>query len=230
MKKIIPFFFLLAGCVKNNLTAPASAIPQTEAIVLPLNIICAGNSLTWGYRLPDPATESYPAQLQALLPLDTVLNKGVNGITTPQMQARLSTDVYPFYDSTKTNVVIAWEVGNDIYFNGVSYMTAYNNFVTYCDSVRAHGFKVVVINLPYRNNYYYSGNLITPGGDDTTQYSQKLLSVNTLLKQNWRTFADKFVKVPFSTYDTTDYIFDYIHLTQVGYQKIDSVILKNLPK
>lgn len=228
--KYLLIILLLTSCQKSNLTAVNNAIPKSESIVLEKNILCLGNSLTWGYRLSDPATQSYPAQLQVLLPIDSVFNKGINGITTEQMQGRLSTDVYPFYDSGKNNIVIAWEIGNDIYFNGTTAAAAYNNFVTYCDSVKAHGFKVVVINLPYRNNYYYLGNLITPGGDDTTQYTAKINSVNTLLKNNWRSFADKFVKVPFTSYDTTDYIFDHIHLTEAGYAKIDSVIIKNLPK
>lgn len=32
-----------------------------------IKVACVGNSITSGYTLPDPATQSYPAQLQKLL-------------------------------------------------------------------------------------------------------------------------------------------------------------------
>lgn len=32
-----------------------------------VKVACVGNSITYGYTLPDPATDSYPSQLQQLL-------------------------------------------------------------------------------------------------------------------------------------------------------------------
>lgn len=47
-----------------------------------IKVACVGNSITYGYTLPNPATDSYPSQLQQLLG-DTyeVGNFGKSGAT-----------------------------------------------------------------------------------------------------------------------------------------------------
>ncbi len=48
----------------------------------PVRVACIGNSITFGYLLPDPATESYPSQLQEMLGEGyTVGNFGRSGAT-----------------------------------------------------------------------------------------------------------------------------------------------------
>lgn len=48
----------------------------------PLKIVCLGDSITYGYKLADPAKQSYPAQLARLSRGQwNVLNSGVNGAT-----------------------------------------------------------------------------------------------------------------------------------------------------
>ena len=48
----------------------------------PLRVACVGNSITYGYGLSNPATESYPAQLQTLLGQNyNVRNFGYSGAT-----------------------------------------------------------------------------------------------------------------------------------------------------
>ena len=48
----------------------------------PLRVACVGNSITYGYGLSNPATESYPAQLQTLLGQNyNVRNFGHSGAT-----------------------------------------------------------------------------------------------------------------------------------------------------
>ncbi len=56
MKKTLLYFFALLLCL------PLSA-RQKEKI----KVACVGNSVTYGYLLPNPATQSYPAQLQQML-------------------------------------------------------------------------------------------------------------------------------------------------------------------
>lgn len=63
-------FLCLASCVdkKSQLT--------------PLTIVCLGDSITYGYKLADPARQSYPAQLSKQAHGRwQVLNCGVNGAT-----------------------------------------------------------------------------------------------------------------------------------------------------
>ena len=59
-------FFLLAAIL---LLLPASGFAQKKktASDAPVRVACVGNSITYGFRLPDPARDSYPSQLQLLL-------------------------------------------------------------------------------------------------------------------------------------------------------------------
>jgi lysophospholipase L1-like esterase len=238
--KIIQFalWFCLLSCQKQ--VAHPSMFQVGDGVKKTLSdsaseIVCAGNSLTYGYHLAEPSTQSYPAQLIGFAPYSTngsvILNKGVNGITTEQMQPRIATDILPNYDSSKINLVIAWEVGNDIFWNGTTGAAAYDSFVVYCDSVRSHGWKVAVITNPYRNNYFM-GYPTTPGGDDSTAYSSKLSASNGLIRANWASFSDYLVDLgadsAFSSYSTLNYQTDHVHLTQAGYYSLDSMVVSAL--
>lgn len=69
------FFKLLFICLFLGLGNEGYAQSKTR-------VVCVGNSITFGSGLKDPAKESYPAQLQALLgPAYEVLNFGVSGAT-----------------------------------------------------------------------------------------------------------------------------------------------------
>ena len=43
------------------------AVVGATAAKRSVRVACIGNSITYGMTLPDPATQSYPAQLQTLL-------------------------------------------------------------------------------------------------------------------------------------------------------------------
>ena len=57
MKKLFLFFLLAFFCFYFNVFA------QNKII----KVACIGNSVTYGYSLKNPPTESYPSQLQNLL-------------------------------------------------------------------------------------------------------------------------------------------------------------------
>jgi len=62
-------------------TCAALAANETEPTT-PIRIACVGDSITYGYLSSNPATKSYPAQLQAMLGDGyTVKNFGVNSAT-----------------------------------------------------------------------------------------------------------------------------------------------------
>ena len=61
-----------------------SCVDKTGSLK-PLKIVCLGDSITYGYKLQDPAQQSYPAQLAAQAHGSwRVLNCGVNGATVLQ--------------------------------------------------------------------------------------------------------------------------------------------------
>lgn len=69
MKRLLFFFILL--------TLGAAMFAQKQ-----IRVACVGNSITYGYTLPDPATQSYPAQLQKLLGSSYLVgNFGKSGAT-----------------------------------------------------------------------------------------------------------------------------------------------------
>ena len=55
-QKIISFFICLLFFSSENFAQDSK-----------IKVACIGNSVTYGYRLKDPSTESYPAQLQKML-------------------------------------------------------------------------------------------------------------------------------------------------------------------
>ncbi len=66
-------------------------------------IACIGDSLTWGYSLPDPRRQSYPALLQDMLGADyAVHNFGCNGASV-----RLDADL-PYVETLAYSESRAW--------------------------------------------------------------------------------------------------------------------------
>ncbi len=123
-----------------------------------VDVICDGNSLTYGYPLyPTDPSASYPEQLSQLLgkPFG-VSNYGVNAQTTPMMQADYATQIAPLLNPARTMCVyVPWEIGNDLYYNGAtygSYLPAITNYYNLCDAAQATGFKVVACTVPLRNS------------------------------------------------------------------------------
>lgn len=218
---------MLLSCTKQVLLPQNSIVLNTKQAALtlqidtPLNIICAGNSLTVGYHLDSPQTQAYPAQLDTFYhDSNTIWNEGVNGITTEQMEPLINSDITAHYDSMKKNYVIAWEIGNDIFWNGTTARAAVDSFIVYCNNVRSHGFTVFCVTLPYRNNYFM-GYPVTPGGDDSTAYTAKIKSVNTMLRSKWPTFSSGLIDVAanraFKQYSPEYYLTDHVHLSAAGY-------------
>jgi lysophospholipase L1-like esterase len=176
-----------------------------------------GNSLTAGQGSTGGLT--YPAQLITLLGGLGITgiysqNLGVGGQTTENMASDASTQVDTLINSSVSNILFAWEIGNDIYFNG-DVSAAQTAFQNYCTARRSAGWdKIIVIGLTPRNQS-------TSFGDDITAFNTKLQSADTWLKANYGTFADAFVDIRadsrLSDYTNGAYYVDGIHYTNAGY-------------
>jgi hypothetical protein len=174
-------------------------------------IVCDGNSITASVQ----SGATWPAQLKSSAPFSdigcTVLNIAVGGQTTPQMNVDAAQQIDAIYDGNKNCVLIAWEIGNDLYF-GATVEMACANFKKYCSDRRSIGWRVVAITVADR--LHLSG---TPGGDTGVQYTAKVLAANDWLRNNWRNFADALVdsrKVPALTNASNPSFFpDGIHPT-----------------
>lgn len=134
---LLPFIFLFSAC------------QQVERPVLRgENIICFGDSLTYGTGAP--RDKSYPAQLSQLIGRP-VINSGIPGDTTTKALQRLDRDVL----SQSPRIVLITLGGND-FLNGVAAKTAFQNLALIVKSIQAEGALVVVggIKLPFWDRGY----------------------------------------------------------------------------
>lgn len=121
--------------------------------VSPLNVVCHGNSLTFGTG--QTAGTDYPTQLAALLRSgDTVSNQGFASYTTADLSAgsglagAFETVVTPNRSTRKTNVLIFWEIRNHLRSfvlasNSNPPQAAHDAAVTYIAAARALGWYVI---------------------------------------------------------------------------------------
>lgn len=163
----------------------------------------------------------------------TITNIGVGGQKTSDMLTDFDSQVVPLYDSsdgnTHPNLLIVWEIGNDQYYTS-DQTTVYNRIVQYCQAGQTAGYKVLIMTCPTR---YYSAN--TSAGDTLEQYNTKLEATNTLIRLNWRTYADGICDVAYDVrfrnpLDTTYFRPDGIHITETGRRIIGEELISNAMK
>ena len=185
-------------------------------------VVCDGNSLTYGQGASNPATTSYPAVLDGLTGFGTatIYNLGISAQETQDMIDDAAAQVDPLFNGSVKNILVAWEVGNDIYYNG-SVANSITRFWQYCDARRAAGFIVVVVNCPPRDNS-------TPAGDNPTQYNIKLSQANAALAAEYKSHASALVDLAadsrFVGYNLTYYDADKIHYTDAGYAAVAELV------
>lgn len=182
-----------------------------------------GDSLTFGY--PD-ATTSYPIQLNALLPAPSydrvMVNVASSGLTLAMIVARAALVDAIFYTPAGKKILTIWGGTNDMgVAEGVSGAVAYARLVSYCNSRRAAGWKVVVLTCLPRT---------WPG--DPVDFETQRTAFNTLIRANWATFADALCDVALDSrigidgdqLDPTYFKGDKTHLQPAGYAIIAALV------
>lgn len=169
--------------------------------------VCEGNSLTSGYG--SSANKDYPSQLSAILgPYWTVRNRGVSGRTTTQMAAAAA-GRDAFYDPVnyQRNILIAWEIINEIGANSLPALTAFNNFKQYCQDAKEAGWYVVAASVTAATN-----------GDSTL--AGRITAANELMSEDPASYCDLLVKLHLdnrlSAVNST-FFSDGVHYNDVGY-------------
>ncbi len=170
MRGFLAALVFLSGCAVT-VDAPDTA---------PGLVIFDGNSLTYG--LGATPGHTYPEDVAAELgPGHDYLNVGVGGQTTREMLADAATEV----DAKHPAIVVAWEIGNALYYwqrspdRGQDPETAWGDFVTYCNARRSAGAKVVVLTVTPRTIDYAD-----------PPWTAAVESINGRMRQDWRSFAD----------------------------------------
>lgn len=133
-------------------------------------------------------------------------NVATAGKTTPQLITRATTNTDVLYNPAYSkNILVFWEITNDIGSTNASAIEVYNNVVTYCTARRAVGWKVIILPPMARA---YSNNLAKIIRTD---------SVITMLKTGWPSFADAYCDYPNSSYwiSRSAYASDAAYMTAV---------------
>ena len=155
------------------------AAPITNAEPAGENIICFGDSLTYGTGAPDGL--DYPSQLAVLINRP-VINAGVAGDTTAQALARLEADVL----SQSPRLVLLTLGGNDLK-NRVPRKTAFDNLRRIVVAIQNAGALVAIggIDIPfygrgfdeaYRQLAQETGSVLIPNVFDGIMGDRSLMS------------------------------------------------------
>lgn len=151
------------------------------------------------------------SEVIAIKPSISSIFLSINGNPTTTMNANFDTLTAPFI--RPNDVVLLWEITNDLSVNGLTGAQAYDQVVIYCGKVRALGGKVAVGTFIARNHTADASDLFTRGQD-----------CNTLLRANWASFCDLLCDPAVDPVfdektdanNTTYYQSDRLHLTTVG--------------
>ncbi len=163
------------GCAAQVEGAPVDASPAGKTLVLfDGNSLTAGNGSTPGHSYPDDVAAE-------LGPSFDYLNVGVGGQTTREMLADVETEV----DAKHPSVVVAWEIGNALYYwqagspRGQEPDVAYSDFVAYCRGRRAAGARVIALTVTPRSADHVDQTWVTA-----------VDKINNAMRLDWREYAD----------------------------------------
>jgi hypothetical protein len=121
----------MTGTTAVTATEPTVTVVASNAA---RNIVCHGNSLT-----DSPGgSSSYPDLLAGLRPSDTVNKRSVGGAYTTTLEAEFSAQVHtPYFQSGKRNIVLLWELIDDIHDDPAINTAVVNNAATTAAAVVA---------------------------------------------------------------------------------------------
>lgn len=229
MKRLL-YFLILSACLVNPVgggVIPHIAQVSGRHMRGPLNltganIICDGNSLTYGYGV-NPSTESYPALLAGMSPLSTngatVTNFGVNAQTTPMMIADAASQVDVTYNPAVQNIVVFSEIINDAANNGGPPEDIYQNALNYWAGRTAAGFRVLVCTAHAAD--HDPPGAVFPSGETKAQYWATIQAVNNLILTSGDIPTEDIIRFDLvpelsDEFNSTYFQSDHLHLTVAG--------------
>lgn len=152
-------------------------------------------------------------------------NFAVSGQQTYAMAADAATQIDPLYDPERSrNLLLVWEITNHISHTTETATEIYEELRDYCLARQAVGWEVVVFTCMARSS---------SRGD----YESVRQAVNTLVRDNWATFADALVDIgadatlgtPTAYLNTTYFQGDEIHLTPAGQTLVATLVAEQVP-
>lgn len=198
--------FFLNNDAKDKWMYPVNKINSGDKIV------AFGDSLTYGYNLPE--TDNYPSALQKLLNNIDVVNYGVNGNTTEDGLRRID----EMLKEENPQLVILSLGGNDFLRNVKSEKTI-KNLENMIDKIKKNGSEVILLPVP---NPSYFRKIVArfTGLEDSPIYEEISERKEVPIVKN--VFSELLVK--------DNYKIDFIHLNKEGYELVAEKIYEQMKK
>lgn len=187
-------------------------------------LVTDGNSLMAGAAATANSVEVPNQILTSLGATWDRVQWGTGGATTTNLIPRALTVIDPLFSAGHAkNLLVFWEISNDIVQNGLTGVQAYNNVVTYCTARKAAGWKVIVMDCLPRQNM-----TVTQDGYRVTANSSLATALNgatgnsiVFTPAGGTTWADALVQVSaipaLSDPTNMTYYADGTHITDAGY-------------
>lgn len=183
-------------------------------------VVAVGDSMTEGYLLSNPATESYTGQLQTLLGSGwNTFNTGISGYRLDQILTNAQRKAFDLNRDTRSQNIMILQGGfNDLY-QGTAFATVQSRFEALYEAAVAAGFTPVVIPLP-PSVYAGTPSTYMARSGDLTLGDMHLF--NEWLEATYPTeyvgaiAADANVGETANTGNST-YFYDDLHLKAAGY-------------
>lgn len=182
-------------------------------------VIFDGNSLSKGilgstdiYRFPNICTSS----LRAAGKIFASQCYAVSGKPTSELITDFPTKIAPYVRSN--DIVVLWEITNDLYVNSYTATQAYNDIVTYAGLVRALNAKFVVVTMVARNYSLDPVGLWAIGQAANALIAADASCYDAIARPDLDTNLDQ--KSDCS--NTTYYLADQLHLTNTGLDLVAS--------
>lgn len=150
-------------------------------------------------------------------------SRAIGGQTQTQINANIATKITPFV--RRGDVIVLWEGTNDLSVNALTGAQAYANLVTYANTVRALGAKLIICTVIARDFT-----------TDAADLMDRIDDYNELVRANQSSICDALCDLAadplFDTRadasNTTYYLADKLHQTQVGQDYIAGLISTTL--
>lgn len=175
------------------------------------HIVCEGDSRT------TESSISWP--MQAGFTTAGFADVATSGDKVSDMITQATNTIDPLIRGLLTNVAVVWGGLNDA-TAGASATTIYNRLVSWCQGRRAAGFRVVVCT---------EIDAQSAATDAVGWHSTIYPALNTLIRNNWSTFADGLADLAANSAlqdatNTTYYNADKVHLVSAGYAVVSNII------
>lgn len=218
--------------VYNSVVSNANITALTNYFnTVPLNVICDGNSLSIGFQ-GGGVLGAYPYIMANSMaptnPQNVYTNVAISGDTTPQRTTAAPTVVDPRFNSLATiNVVVIWEIINDMNTGGSNAAQAYANYQTYGNARKAANPTMKVV----------FGDLMANVAVPNTTVNALLAADFTVATSSpfvWLagpgvTYGDMLIKFSIVTHltdytNTTYFYTDEVHLVNAGYVVVAAAV------